>query len=68
MKKLKNAYVWCEDGAFSKNGETINYTKFYVTVKGIDIKIDINKDQYKILKQMPNFFEFEEIDGIKVEK
>lgn len=67
IKKLKNCYVWAEDGVFTNKGEIINYTKWHLNVNGIDIDIAIDKAQLKIFKQLPDLFQFDEIDGIKVE-
>lgn len=66
-KKIKNAYVWCEDGSFVNKGEIINYTKYYLNVNGVDLDIQLDKQQLKLIKQGAVKIDFEEIDGIKVQ-
>jgi hypothetical protein len=67
MKKIKNCYVWCEDGTFTNDGKVIDYTSWYLNVNGIDINIKLDKMQLKLIKQMKDFWQFDEIDGIEVE-
>ena len=62
MKKIKNAYVWCEDGSFVNKGEVINYTKFYVNINGIDFDINFDKSQLKLVKQVPNLIQYEDVE------
>lgn len=59
-KVIKNAYVWCEDGTFTKGGEIINYTKFYVNIAGVDINVVPDKGQLRIATQC-NKVEYEDL-------